>query len=208
MLIKQNRLINIAVHRYCAVSYQSVRPGCMVRIRMPKILVYGLYTFFLIYIWRWEPDRRFNFSFSPPSHIFTVTYITEISLHVTLRRCKTAITWLRSLSAILPLFWRHDIAELHRLCREDCRNVLWRHEICDVFPRIMTCALQNMQFSQYFTTKFNIFSLNLTGGSNFFILFISTHNKLSMSRFNKIWMIRFFAVVNYIGRTFSFCSNL
>ena len=100
-----------------------------------------------------------------------------------LRRCKTAMTWLRSLSAILPLFWRHDIAELHRLCREDSRNVLSRHEICDVFPRIMTCALQNMKFSQYFITKFNIFSLNLTGESDFFILFISTHNKLSMSGF-------------------------
>ena len=36
---------------------------------------------------------------------------------------------------------------------------------------------------QYFTMKFNIFSLNLTGESNVFILFISTHNKLSMSGF-------------------------
>ena len=26
-----------------------------------------------------------------------------------LRLCKTAITWLRSLSAILPLFWRHEV---------------------------------------------------------------------------------------------------
>ena len=26
--------------------------------------------------------------------------------------------------------------------------------------------------------------------------------------FNKIWMIRFFAVVNYVVRKFSFCSNL
>ena len=34
-----------------------------------------------------------------------------------------------------------------------------------------------------FTTKFNIFSPNLTRESNFFILFISTHNKLSMSDF-------------------------
>ena len=100
-----------------------------------------------------------------------------------LRRCETAITWRRSLSVILPLFWRHDIDELHRLCRENIRNVRWRHEICDVFPRIMTCALQNMQFSQYFTTKFNIFSLKLTRESDFFILFISTYNKLSISGF-------------------------
>ena len=124
-----------------------------------------------------------------------------------LGRCKTAITWLRSLSAILPLFWRHDIAERHRFCREDSRNVLWRQVICDVFPRIMTCALQNMQFSQYFTTKF-IFSLNLTGESVFlFYLLVHTTNFL-WEVFNKIWMIRFFAMVNYMARKFSFCSNL
>ena len=78
----------------------------------------------------------------------------------------------------------------------------------DVFPRIMTCALQNMQFSQYFTTKFNIFSLNLTGESDFlFYLLVHTTNFLWVV-FNKIWMIRFFAVVNYMVRKFSFCSNL
>ena len=55
--------------------------------------------------------------------------------------------------------------------------------------------------------KFNIFSLNLTGDSDFLILFISTQNKLSMSGFSKIWMIRFFAVVNYMVRKFLFCSN-
>ena len=98
-----------------------------------------------------------------------------------LRLCKTAITWLRSLSAILPLFWRHDIAELHRPCREDFRNVLWRQEICDVFPQIMTCALQNMQFSQNLTTNLT-FSLLTWLGSHFF-LFISTHKKLSISGF-------------------------
>ena len=35
------------------------------------------------WLWRWEPDRRSNF-FSPPVHLCTVAYITEISLHVTL----------------------------------------------------------------------------------------------------------------------------
>ena len=33
--------------------------------------------------WCWEPDRRSNF-FSPPTHLCAVTYITEISLLVTL----------------------------------------------------------------------------------------------------------------------------
>ena len=47
----------------------------------------------------------------------------------------------------------------------------------------MTYALQNMQFLQYFSTKFNIFSLNLTGESDFLIIFISMHNKLSMGGF-------------------------
>ena len=121
------------------------------------------------------------------STLYIVTISVKIGCQINkniqfcvLRLCKT---WLWSLSAILPLFWCHDIAKLHRLCREDFRTVLWRHEICDIFPRIMTCALQNMQFSQYFTMKFNIFSLNLTGESDFFILFISTHNKISMSGF-------------------------
>ena len=139
------------------------------------------------------------------------SYILTSVIHLSkyhLRRCKTAITWLRSLSAILPLFWRHDIAELHHLCREDSRNVLWRHEICDVFPRIMTCALQNIQFSQYFTMKFNIFSLNLTGESDFLFYLLVHTTKFLWVVFNKIWMIRFFAVVNYMVRNFSFCSNL
>ena len=36
------------------------------------------------YLWRWEPDRRSNFFFSLPAHLCAVTYITEISLIVTL----------------------------------------------------------------------------------------------------------------------------
>ena len=126
-----------------------------------------------------------------------------------LRLCKTATTWLWSLLAILPLFWRHYIAEPHRLCREDLRNVLWRHEMYDVFPRNMTYALQNMHFSQYFTSQFNIFSLNLTGESDFFLFYLlaRTTNFLWVV-FNKVWMIKLFAAVNYMVRKFSFCSNL
>ena len=35
----------------------------------------------------WEPDRWFNFLFRPPAqlHVCAVTYITEISLNVTLK---------------------------------------------------------------------------------------------------------------------------
>ena len=32
----------------------------------------------------WEPDRRSNFFFNPPARLFAVTYMTEISLIVTL----------------------------------------------------------------------------------------------------------------------------
>ena len=32
----------------------------------------------------WEPDRRFNLFLRPPSHLCAVTYMTEISLNVTL----------------------------------------------------------------------------------------------------------------------------
>ena len=32
----------------------------------------------------WEQDRRFNFFFNPPAHLCAVTYMTEISLNVTL----------------------------------------------------------------------------------------------------------------------------
>ena len=35
-------------------------------------------------LWRWEPDRMFNF-FNLPAHLLAVTYITEISLNVTLK---------------------------------------------------------------------------------------------------------------------------
>ena len=48
--------------------------------------------------------------------------------------------------------------------------------------------------------KFNMFSLSLTGHSDFLILFISTQYKLYTNGFSKIWMIRFIAlhVVNYM----------
>ena len=35
-------------------------------------------------LWRWEPDRRSNFFFSPPAHPCAVTYMTEMAFIVTL----------------------------------------------------------------------------------------------------------------------------
>ena len=37
-------------------------------------------------LWRWEPDRRSYFFFSPPAHLCAVTYMNEISLWVTLNK--------------------------------------------------------------------------------------------------------------------------
>ena len=62
----------------------------------------------------------------------------------TLRCCQTSITWLRSLSAILPLFWRHDIANISTFAAKTWEKLLWRHEIHDVFPRNWANALQNL----------------------------------------------------------------
>ena len=139
-----------------------------------------------------------------------VHYLRRIWDMGMLRFCKTAITWLRSLSAILPLFWCHDIAQLHRLCREDLKNVLWHHEICNIFNGIWLMLYKTCSFSQYFTTKLNIFSLNFTGESDFFNsinLLVRTTNFLSVV-FNKIWIIRYFAVVKHMVLKVSFCSNL
>ena len=112
-----------------------------------------------------------------------------------------------TLSTILPLFWRHGIANFPAFAAKTREMLLWRHAIHDVFPRNWANALQNVQFFHHFTMKFDIFSLNLTWDSDFLILFLSTQNKLSMSSFSKIWIIRFFAVVNFIVRKFSFCCN-
>ena len=49
----------------------------------------------------WEPDRRSNFFFIPPAHLCAVTYMTEISLIVTLNNQITT-TWL-DFSPRIPL---------------------------------------------------------------------------------------------------------
>ena len=100
-----------------------------------------------------------------------------------LRFCKTAITWLRSLSAILPLFWRHGIANFPAFAAKTWEMLLWRHEIHDVFPRNMANALKKLAVFHHFTMKFDIFSLNSTWDSDFLILYLRTQNKLSVISF-------------------------
>ena len=96
------------------------------------------------------------------------------------------------MSVILPLFWRYDITNIPTFDAETWEVLLWRHEIHDIFPRIRAYVVQNLLFSHYFTTKFDIFSLSLTGDSDFLVIFSSTQNKLSMSGFSKIWSDQIF----------------
>ena len=63
----------------------------------------------------WKPDRRSNFFFSPPAHLCAVTYMTEISLIVTLNNQfnnnkNVCSVWFKSTLLLLsPIPW--DIAE-------------------------------------------------------------------------------------------------
>ena len=86
-----------------------------------------------------------------------------------LRFYQTPITWLRSISAILPLFWHHNIANIPNFAAKTWEVVLRCHEIHDVFPRIWAYVVQNLLIFHYLTMTLNIFSLNLTGYSVFFL---------------------------------------
>ena len=63
-------------------------------------------------LWRWEPGRRSNFFFVPPAHLYAVTYITEISLHVTLSKQSNS-NWhkgkqnKRHMQRYCSYMWRH-----------------------------------------------------------------------------------------------------
>ena len=96
---------------------------------------------------------------------------------------QTPITWLRYLSAILPLFWRHNIANIPSFAAKTWEGLLWRHKIHDVFPRNWANSVQILKFFYHFSMKFNNFFLNSTGGSDILILSISSQNKLSMGGF-------------------------
>ena len=100
-----------------------------------------------------------------------------------LRLCKTAITWLRSLLAILPLFWRHDIAELHGL---SAKTLEMYYDVIKyaTYSRGLWLALcKTCSFHSILQQNLTFSLLTWLGSPIFFILFISTHNKLSMSGF-------------------------
>ena len=57
-------------------------------------------------LWRWEPDRRSNFFFSPPAHLCAVTYMTEISLIVRLNnKFNSTTTPLAAWSWLQSVWW-------------------------------------------------------------------------------------------------------
>ena len=81
--------------------------------------------------------------FHPFLHLLPIVWTTNNGIWLAATRCilsrvlmccQTSITWLRSLSAILPLFWRHDIANISTFAAKTWEKLLWRHEIHDVFP--------------------------------------------------------------------------
>ena len=50
----------------------------------------------------WDPDRRSNSFFSPPAHLCAVTYMTEISLIVTLNNQFThSLTYIANIIQLL-----------------------------------------------------------------------------------------------------------
>ena len=54
----------------------------------------------------WEPDRRLNFFFNPPAHLCAVTYMTEISLNVTLNNHIHSLIW--SFTAKVKILPHHE----------------------------------------------------------------------------------------------------
>ena len=87
-----------------------------------------------------------------------------------LRFCKTAIMWLWSLTAILPLFWRHGIANLPAFAAKTWEMLLWRHEIYDVSRGIGLMLYRTCSFSTILQWNL-IFSLLTRLGTPIFQFF-------------------------------------
>ena len=59
----------------------------------------------------WEPDRRSNFFFSPPAHLCAVTYMTEISLIVTLNNQFTLPYLTNTNYTVYKGYWNFQLSE-------------------------------------------------------------------------------------------------
>ena len=97
-----------------------------------------------LYAFKWPFQYISHFMRKPTiwSKFSICTFLFKNCFHV-LRVYQTLIMWLRSLSAILPLFWRHDITNFLTFAAKTCEILFWRHEIHNIFPRNRTNALQN-----------------------------------------------------------------
>ena len=80
-------------------------------------------------LWRREPDRRSNFFFSPHAHLCTVTFMTEISLIVTLNNQFTTkkATWQQKKC--------HQTLRLHNDC------------VIEVFGGIFSVATKHFDYT-------------------------------------------------------------
>ena len=97
-----------------------------------------------LYAFKWPFQYISHFMRKPTiwSKFSICTFLFKNCFHV-LRVYQTLIMWLRSLSAILPLFWRHDITNFLTFAAKTCEILFWRHEIHNIIPRNRTNALQN-----------------------------------------------------------------
>ena len=102
-------------------------------------------------LWRWEPDRRSNF-FNPPAHLCAVTYMTEISLIVTLNNQFTSPppafdfldTVICPIMMLLMFFWYWSTFgfEFAPFKVERCwQNMFWCEFVMDGVSTIITSFL-------------------------------------------------------------------
>ena len=122
----------------------------------------------------WEPDRRSNFFFSPPAHLCAVTYMTEISLILTLNNqfthsltnphCHLDNRVLCSYFIKTFLFWKYEETDSSFWCQEKLRECLIL--LVSVFRE---CILHG-SLKHYFIPNFNLFSVKLTAEARIDIL--------------------------------------
>ena len=80
----------------------------------------------------WEPDRRSNFFFSPPAHLCAVTYMTEISLIVTLNNQFNSSTQLNVMCIVTSLVRVKVLNATNRLVKRP--EALGRKAMVRAFP--------------------------------------------------------------------------
>ena len=85
------------------------------------------------------------------------------------------------ISAILTLFWCHDIANIFTFASKTWEVLIRRYEIHSVFLQNWVKLTLNKTCSFYIIFQWNFKFLLLTGNSDAFILFIGMQNERSMS---------------------------